>query len=463
MIFLWQMVLFRLLIKIYLQNRLNSVVGSCNMTRGRQVSAASYIMKKDGKEMIRKTGVLLLAALLTGALSACGQGQDAEAGEVRTVDPASEEAGDTGQKMEGEEAPEAKETGSGAEKETDSGAGGEMDPDAEKKAAQWKQQFGENCIAEQTFEVELSEYSGKVLFVPYAPSGEEPEFHMQIVQNGQALTFLRGYVPETLEEEDFRSLDAVSFYDVNYDGQTDIVLIETYGDTSFAAVYYGYAADGDGSQHFFLQEQLSEQISERADTLTIPAIREMLSDGKKNGEFKSYAEAYEAAARLGELESAGEQTYGLIYVDDDEIPELAAGVNGYYTSLYTWKDGKLYALMEHWAYGAMGNAGYEYAPKKNNIRNYNSDYAGAILYTTYMEIGSGHTLDITAEIKTMNFDDVNQNGVPDEDELGSVGVYGVSYIDGKEVSNEACAAYDAGEYEIILGELSRDELIAELH
>lgn len=401
--------------------------------------------------MIRKTGVLLLAVFLTGALSSCGQEQDAEAGEVRTVNPAAEETGqetgDTGQEAEEAETVEAEET----------------DAVAPDESSRWKEQFGENCIAEQTFEVELSEYSGKVLFVPYAPAGDNQEFHMQIVQNGQVMTELRGYVPEKLEGEAFRSLDAVSFYDVNYDGQTDIVLIETYGDTSFAVVYYGYAADGGGSQHFFLQEQLSDQITERADAVTISGIRELISGGKKNGEFGSYAEAYEAAARLGELESAGEQAYGLIHVDDDGIPELAAGVNGYYTSLYTWKDGKLYALMEHWAYGAMGNAGYEYAPKKNNIRNYNSDYAGAILYTTYMEIGSQHTLDITTEIKTMNFDDVNQNGMPDEDELESAGMYGISYIDGKEASEEECEAYDAGEYEMILGELSLDELIAELH
>ena len=83
--------------------------------------------------------------------------------------------------------------------------------------------------------------------------------------------------------------------------------------------------------------------------------------------------------------------------------------------------------------------------------------------STYMEIGSQHTLDITTEIKTMNFDDVNQNGMPDEDELESAGMYGISYIDGKEASEEECEAYDAGEYEMILGELSLDELIAELH
>ena len=80
----------------------------------------------------------------------------------------------------------------------------------------------------------------------------------------------------------------------------------------------------------------------------------------KNGvqaeESSQRGEGEETEEQNPNRESAGEQAYGLIHVDDDGIPELAAGVNGYYTSLYTWKDGKLYALMEHWAYGAMGNA-----------------------------------------------------------------------------------------------------------
>lgn len=119
-------------------------------------------------------------------------------------------------------------------------------------------------------------------------------------------------------------------------------------------------------------------------------------------------------------------------------------------------------LMDHWAYGAMGNAGYEYAPGKNSLRNYNSDYAGAIVYTTYMEISDRHTLDVTVQIETFNFDDVNENGVPDEDEMGSMGRYGISYIDGREASAEECAAFDAGGYEPIPGDMSLQELRAEL-
>lgn len=154
---------------------------------------------------------------------------------------------------------------------------------------QMKKLFGENCISEQTFEVELSEYNGKVYFVPYAPFGDEEDFSVEIIQDGEVLTKIRAYVPDELADEKFSSLDAVSFYDVNYDGNTDIVLIETYGNTSFAAVYYGFGENSyDYEKYFALQEELSENISSQVGTLTIPKIRSFLADGKKNGEFGDY-------------------------------------------------------------------------------------------------------------------------------------------------------------------------------
>lgn len=194
----------------------------------------------------------------------------------------------------------------------------------------------------------------------------------------------------------------------------------------------------------------------------MPAIRELLSGGKKNGEFADHREAYDAASRLCELEGPEDRTYDLVYVDEDETPELVAGVNGYYTSLYTFRDGRIYTLMDRWTYGVMGNVGYEYAPRKNNLRNYNNDYAGAILYTTYMKVNDRHAIETTVEIRTVNFDDANQNGVPDEEEMGSYGRYGVSYIDGKEVSAEECVSYDEGDYEMLIGTMSLQELQAAL-
>lgn len=322
--------------------------------------------------------------------------------------------------------------------------------------------FGESCIAQQTFEVQLSEYDGSVYFVPFSPSDQE-DFHIQIIQENQVLTELVPYVPDELEGQPFTSLDAVSFYDVNYDGCTDIVLIETYGGTTFAAVYYGFdSKEEDYERYFSIQTQLSQNITKNIQPLSISQIRKVLADGKKNGEFSDYKEAYQAVGRLCQMSDSDEILYGLMDIDGDDIPELAAGADGYYVSLYTYSEGRVYSLMDHWYYGAMGNSGYEYSPGKNSIRNYNTDYAGAILHTTYMSITPSHSLEITAQIDTCNFDDVNQNGVPDEEELGSMGFYSISYLNGSEASPEECRAYDAGEYEMIRGAMTLEALCQSL-
>lgn len=425
----------------------------------------------------KKTMVMIFMMLMVGAVGACGSradkaGDESQAGGTEgrleiSLDSDSDQT-EAGEKAGGlEEAKESEAEGAKtgtatAEKGTamageEGKAGKEGKTAAEENAL--REKFGEECIAGQTFEVELSEYEGKVWFVPYRPSESGQDFHMQIVQNGRILADINSYVPERLAGRQFESLDAVSFYDINYDSYTDIVLIVTYGGTSFAAVYDGFSREGeDYEQYFFSQDQLSEALSAQVQPLTISGIRDFVSGGKRNGSFAGWQEAYAAVGRLRELEKTAEVGYDLIYFDEDEIPELAAGVRGYEVSLYTYDNGTVYTLMDGWPYGAMGNAGYEYSPGKNSLRNYNSDQAGAVLYTTYMAVGKNHVLDRIVEIETYNFDDSNGNGILDEEESGSFGMYGVSYINGAEATNEECASYDAGGYEYIDPDMSWEQL-----
>ena len=411
-----------------------------------------------GKSFYRnRLCILILMMLVVGTLVACGQKKDAGTEENKSEENTSEEVS-----VEDTE----KDTEAMADENTGSEKVNNTKENAENKTeAELKEMFGENCIADQTFEVELSEYSGKVYFVPFAPSGDKPDFHMQIIQDGEVLDNISAYIPEELENEKFTSLDAVSFWDVNYDDNTDIVLIQTYGTTTFAAIYYGFSADAEDYERFFYSEdELSKKVTSQVDELTIPKIRSYLTDGKKNGEFVSYEEAYEARSRLSELESNSEYAYDLIYFDEDEIPELVVADNGYFVSLYTFSDGKLYTLMERWPYGAGGNVGYEYSPGKNSLRNYNQDYAGAVVYTTYMTIGKSHSMDEVVQIKTLHFDDANGNGEPDEGETESAYSYSVSnsYIDGVAATQEECETYDVGGYEYIQGSMDLDTLLRRL-
>ena len=326
--------------------------------------------------------------------------------------------------------------------------------------------FGENCISDQTYEVELSQYSKKVYFVPFAPSTDNPDFHMQIIQNGEVLDDFTAYIPEELANEKFTSLDAVSFWDVNYDDYTDIVLIQTYGDTTFATIYEGFVVEERNYRHFAVNYDLSENITKEVAELTIPNIRHCLATYKKNGEFASYQEAYEAMSRLNTLENnverEGEFKYDLIYVDEDEIPELVVANNGYWVSLYTYKNGRIYTLMDREAYGTHGNDGYQYSPKKNNIKFCQTAYAGAIFCDTYMAISKQYSLDVVAETEYYNFDDANGNGEPDEDEKDSDGGASYGYINAVEVSVEECERFDVGGYEYIEGRIDLDTLLGML-
>jgi len=402
---------------------------------------------------MKKTVMKCMAASFAAALFVCGcsreektDGPQLEVEEIETEDEqAAEEAGEGS-------------VDDSSVSETDSSETGGSDTDSPEAAAM-KEQFGENCIAAQTFAVELNGCEGEVWFVPYAPSKENPEFHAQLVREGEVLARLSPYVPEAALGQPFTSLDAVSFWDVNFDGFTDIVMLVTYGDTRCAVVYSG--------DFYLCMEELSDTLSAQAEEpLTIETVRGLLTGGKKNGEFTGYAEAYEAVIALSEMERRDETApeyssgflYDLIDVDGDEIPELVSGLNGYYVNLYTYEDGTLYTLMDEWGYGAMGNPGYEYAPGKNSMRNYNADHAGAIMKTYYMRINEQNEIETPVWIESVNFDDSNGNGMPDADETYEEGVK--VYVNDEESSEEELAAvyaaYDMGDYQYIEGEMTAE-------
>ncbi|MDE5951462.1 MAG: hypothetical protein K2H12_07780, partial [Acetatifactor sp.] len=310
------------------------------------------------------------------------------------------------------------------------------------------------CISEQTFEVQISECEQEVYFVPYAPTQENPEFHAQIILDGQVLDTLSTYVPDKLAGEEFSSLDAVSFFDINFDGNTDILLLETYGDTRFAAVYYGdswISYDGDIRVYFYIQDELSEYLYEQVNPLTCSEIVDFLTGGKENGEFASYQEAYAAVSRVYDLSGEGRE-YNLIYFDEDDTPELVAGVSGYFMSLYTYYEGTVYCLANDWGYGAFGNAGYEYVPRKNSLRNFDADNAGQIMNITYTTINPEHSMEDVVWIQQVFSEEMNEDMEYDC----------TTYVNGEEVAEDEIDDYDVGEYEYIDTILSMQELLDKL-
>ena len=78
--------------------------------------------------------------------------------------------------------------------------------------------------------------------------------------------------------------------------------------------------------------------------------------------------------------------YDLIYIDEDNIPELIIDYPGFFLEGYTYSDGTVHHIMDYWPYGAMGNAGYSYLPHQNVITNSNNDLAGALIWQSVWEI-----------------------------------------------------------------------------
>ncbi|QFJ53679.1 hypothetical protein [Pseudobutyrivibrio xylanivorans] len=72
-------------------------------------------------------------------------------------------------------------------------------------------------------------------------------------------------------------------------------------------------------------------------------------------------------------------------------------------------------IFDYTADGAGGIGEYEYAPRKNCIRYYNSDYAGYVGNLNFLSIHDDK-IQMDYYCATDNYDDLNGNGYPDEDE-----------------------------------------------
>jgi hypothetical protein len=99
---------------------------------------------------------------------------------------------------------------------------------------------------------------------------------------------------------------------------------------------------------------------------------EITSDNKESIEGNSYdKDAY--VKKIEEIENAYNDVdlkYGLVYIDEDDVPELIVDCNWYWQSIYKLENSKVVEISEGDAYGTHGSSGYSYIPKKNIIIRY---------------------------------------------------------------------------------------------
>ena len=159
--------------------------------------------------------------------------------------------------------------------------------------------------------------------------------------------------------------------------------------------------------------------------------------------------------------------FGLIYVNDDDIPELVFGPEGYWVSVYTWQDGQVHTVMDYAFYGTWGRD-YAYVPFQNVI-NYHC-------YSYFDYDDSGFTrrfYDDFYQIAETTYELEYVHGLILEDvfqyEAEESEAYVLYYVEPDrtewEITGEEYDAYFLAreeEYIMLRGDFSADEIINEL-
>lgn len=165
------------------------------------------------------------------------------------------------------------------------------------------------------------------------------------------------------------------------------------------------------------------------------------------GSSTSYKIAYKDIVNIF-LDQYGEYASGLrfslIHFNDDKTPELVVSYNTTEISMYTYHAGKVYPLMTQWYFGAGGNPGYFYEPKENVLFNRNNDFAGAIVYLTFMKINEDYEFVHYHEesLRYQYIKDLNGDGIegPDEGNGETYYFYGET-----EITEEKFKSYFIGD------------------
>ena len=143
----------------------------------------------------------------------------------------------------------------------------------------------------------------------------------------------------------------------------------------------------------------------------------------------------------------GEIKYDLVYVTDDDIPELLVDYSGYWISLYTYVDNNVYPIMEQEPYGAWGRM-YEYRDREGIIHSscYSLEGDTEITYDELYKINENYEL----EALYTNFDSLSYIWYSENESK--------YYFDANEISKEQYDEYLGSNYEILDGVYSAEEM-----
>ena len=268
----------------------------------------------------------------------------------------------------------------------------------------------------QTFDINVPGIDTQGRFITYQGNPESlDEANMIVTVDGKRLSWLGNYFGDNFANRDhFTTVKAVGIFDFTADGADDIVVIAEGSDGKDHVGLYEYGVSYDEAGYNYLKDASEWLSNYYTEELNIPNVKSYLLGDNEAAVYNTWNDAYNQVVRITILD--GDYSYNLIYIDEDDVPELVVDNNGYYLYLYTYKDGHVVPFGDEFGYGAGGVADYEYAPKKNCLRYWNNDYAGIVCYLDFLSIHDNKMVeDYTCKMD--NYDDLDGNGYPSEDEM----------------------------------------------
>lgn len=201
---------------------------------------------------------------------------------------------------------------------------------------------------------------------------------------------------------------AVDSYDYNADNRKDAVFIIESDEGKQVLMF-----DGETLCEFASYDK--DELAKIGADFTIDSIRSAMDKintavSGDEGYKKAYAEL--AKTELSEIEDL---RFKLIYVDDDDIPELSIDYLGYRQSVYAYKNGEVKEIFCG-SYGVHGCGGYYYSPKKGVFSTFCTEYAGLMYDDIYYSISETGEAKEDCYRKGFNYDDLDGDGVPSEEE-----------------------------------------------
>lgn len=159
---------------------------------------------------------------------------------------------------------------------------------------------------------------------------------------------------------------------------------------------------------------------------------------QKEVSINSWQDAYKDVIKNKELDK--NLKYDLVYIDEDDTPELVIENKGLYISLYTYDKEQKCAveLIYHSAITSSEDAEYTYAKKQNIIKSTKDEYAGVIRHYIFQKIENNTLVSaLPYSLSTWLTEDKNKNGLYDEDEQTSTFTKTYCYMDDGQITEVA--------------------------